>query len=67
MTNPNSKNKEQDDTKDLRHDLKNKLTVIQGYAELLMTKVGNEKEKRWVNEILNSTQELYKLIDEKIR
>ncbi len=52
---------------DVRHDLKNKLAVIQGYAELLLTKISNEKEKKWTQEILNSSKDLLKLIDEKVR
>lgn len=56
-----------DDKKDLRHDLKNKLTVIQGFSELLLTKLKDEKERKWAQEILNSSQELFKMIDERVR
>lgn len=55
------------DQKDLRHDLKNKLTVIQGFSELLLTKLQDEKQKSWAQEILNNSKELLKMIDEKVR
>ncbi len=52
---------------DIRHDLKNSLTIIQGYSELLSKRIKTEKEKKWIQEILNESKKLYEIIDIRIR
>ncbi|MBT3606302.1 MAG: response regulator, partial [Candidatus Latescibacteria bacterium] len=48
----------------LRHELKNNLTPIQGYAELLLKTVElEEKPKKWMASIFSGTEKIVSLID----
>jgi len=51
----------------MRHDLKIPLSTIQGYAELLLTKLVDEKHTRWVKEILSQSKRLNEVLDEKLK
>lgn len=63
-----SKIKNKKTNKEIRHDLKSPLTVISGYAQLIMKKYKDtdSKEERWSKEVFNQVNKLVNMIDQEL-